>query len=779
MFSGTVLVTGGYGFYSLKSSLPAVDKLVAAPSIHGRVNVSFDDKGIPGIFADTREEAYFALGLITARDRLFQMDLLRRRSAGRLAEIFGPGVVEADKEMRTMGFEQLASDIVARLPFDQSQALRFYANGVNRAIEEFAALPFEFTMLGYRPEPWRPEDSILVVLGMYVVLGGDWEAELSTTIMHEALPKPVFEFLTPRLDPHTEKMLGEPADVMNPPLPVKELVALLAKGDRDTTLSYTPAPPHGSNGWVVGPSRTRDGRAILANDMHLDLGVPNIWYRAELHYRDVDLVGITLPGVPLMISGSNGHIAWGFTGSGIDVLDLVLVEVDPQDASRYKAEDGWHRFDLRDEVIRVKGAPDEALTVRSTVWGPILPARSFDKTFALRWVALDAAATDLELLDLDRVTTAQAALDLLNRAGGPILNALVADAQGNIGWTLTGRIPVRFGLDGLVSRSWADGTRGWQGYLAPADVPRRLNPPEGFIVNANQKMMGRDHPRVPANDAAPGYRAFRIRERLREMRGITEKDMLDLQLDTRGEAYRYYRDLAVEALRKQAETAETAAVRRYLEAWDGRAEPESLGLALLVEFRRALLEEVLFPILGRCRQLDPSFEYRWIYPDVPLQRLLDARHPELLPNRQYGDWDSLIREILVREARRLVAAHGVDRIDALTWGVTDRELIAHPLSQAVPLLGHLLDMPRQPLPGCPYCVRAARGGGATERLVVSPGREQDGLFQMPGGQSGHPLSPHYGDQHEAWVRGLATPLLAGEPAHRLVLMPSAVSSSSP
>ncbi|MGH8550692.1 MAG: penicillin acylase family protein [Methylococcales bacterium] len=597
--------------------------------------------------------------------------------------------------------------------------------------------------------------------------------------MQAALPKPVFEFLTPGLDFYTEKVLGGTDSVTSPPLPEQELIALLEEGNGNGSLSYEPDSPHGSNGWVVEPNRTRDGRAILANDMHLDLGVPNIWYRAELHYGDVHLAGITLPGVPLVISGSNGHIAWGFTGSGIDVLDLVAVETNQQDPSQYRTAQGWRPFDVREEVIRVKGAADKTLTIRGTVWGPVLSMPLFNEPFAVRWIALDAEATDLKLMNLDRVTTVQDALDLFNQAGGPVLNALVADAQGDIGWTLTGRIPVRFGLDGSVSESWADGTRGWRGYMEPREVPRQLNPPEGFIVNANQKMVGVDYPIVPANYAAPGYRAFRIQERLLEMRGIREKNMLALQLDTWAEAYRHYQGLAIKALNKDAETAEIAELKRYIEAWDGRAEPESLGLALLVEFRRALLEEVLFPFLSRCRELDPQFEYRWIYPDVPLQRLLDARIPELLPDRQYGDSDSLVREILVREARRLMNVYQVDRLDVLSWGLTDRERIAHPLSGAIPFLSYLLDMPKQPLPGCPYCVRAARGGGATERLVVSPGHEKDGLFHMPGGQSGHPLSPYYGDQHGAWVQGLATSFLAGKAIHKVVLMPSSITSSQP
>lgn len=769
---GTGVGIGSCVFYLLRSSVQRMDGTVVVHGLGARAEMAFDGLGIPRIEAKTREDAFFALGFCTTRDRLFQMDLLRRRSAGRLAEIFGPDAVESDKRNRTMGFEQIASGIIATLPANQTEALRFYTKGVNHAIRQFTTLPVEFVILGYQPRPWRPEDSILVVLGLYVDLGGNWESERSTTIMQATLPKPVFDFFTPRTDPYTDRTLGGSGSATTHPFPVSELIALLEKGGAAGRSGSTQEASHGSNAWVVGPSRSRDGRAILANDMHLDLGVPNIWYRAELSYEDVHLAGFTLPGVPLMISGSNGHIAWGFTGSGTDVLDLVAVEVDRQDASQYKTAEGWRPFDVRDEFIHVKGVADETLTVRSTVWGPVLPMPFFEKPFAVRWIALDVQATNLKLMDLDRVRTAQDALALFNHAGGPVLNALVTDAQGNIGWTLTGRIPLRSGLDGLVTEPWADGTRGWRGYIQPHEIPRQLNPPEGFIVSANQKMIGRNYPLVPASYAAPGYRAFRITERLRDMQDISEKDMLALQLDTQADAYRYYQALAIKALNSGDETPETAALKRYLERWDGYAEPDSSGLALLVEFRRALLEEVLSPFLGRCHRLDPRFDYRWNYPDVPLQRLLDARLPELLPDRQrYTDWDSFIRVILVRESRRLVSLYKVHRLNALTWGRTDLERIAHPLSKAIPLFGYLLDMPEHPLPGCPYCVRAARGGGATERLVVSPGREKDGLFHMPGGQSGHPLSPYYSDQHMAWVQGVGLPFLAGKAVHKIVLLP--------
>lgn len=765
----------GTGWLAL-GSLPKDKGSYSLPGLGASANASFDAWDIPKISGKNRQDAYRILGFITAQNRLFQMDLLRRHASGRLAEVLGPGLADSDRWHRTLGFEQVARAVQARLPASQNEVLNAYAAGVNEAMDELRVVPPEFLILGYRPSNWRPEDSLLVVLGMEETLGWSGEFERTVSVMEAALPASVSEFLTPRTDRYTHALLKGAASPFRPPrIPADALASLLNEvrtGNRQTVLVGDAALPKGSNGWVVGAGKTRDGRAILANDMHLALRVPNLWYRAELHYGDVGLAGVTLPGVPLLIAGSNEHIAWGFTNIEGDFSDLVALELDPADSSRYLSSKGSLPFGKRSETLHVRGEPDRTVEIRDSLWGPVMPEPLLGHPVAIRWTALDPEATDLKLLDLDTARDVHAALDLFNQAGGPPLNALVADRAGNIGWTYSGRIPKRFGFDGAVSRSWADGSRGWQGYIPPEQLPRLVNPPSGFIVNANQRMVDEAYPHVIGHYFDSGYRAYRIAERLQGSRNLAERDLLNIQLDTRAEIFRFYQQLALTLL---SGGSADSALKQSLESWDGFAERESAGLAILVEFRTLLLDRVIGPFLARCRSLDPAFRFDWPTVDEPLQQILEAKRLDLLPEKaKFQDWERFLSSVLIEAERNVLARQRVVTPNDTVWGAANRAAIAHPFSASLPWLHGFLDMPAEPLPGCSQCVRwQAPEGGASERLIVAPGHEQEGILHMPGGQSGHPLSPHYRDQHRAWVEGSALPLRAGPEVHGQSFVPAA------
>jgi penicillin amidase len=776
----TIGIVAVGAFLVLRASLPEKDMVYEMTGFRSSVDVKFDQHGVPRIIAASREDAYRALGFVAARDRLFQMDLLRRRSAGRLAEILGAPLLESDRWHRTMGFGQVAAAIAARLPDDQKVILDAYVGGINQAIEKTRVLPFEFLVLGYRPEPWRVEDSFLVVLGMFENL--TWrvgEKERMVTVMEAALAPEVLAFLTPDSDRYANSVVKNSSARRPPqPLPQNALAKLLKEtSEYQAGLVGEPDIVAGSNGWLVNAHKTSDGRAILANDMHLELRVPNIWYRAEMQVDGNLLSGITLPGVPLFISGTNSHVAWGFTSVAGDFLDFVLVDVDRADPEIHLTPSGTARFGVRSETIHVKGMPDTSFDVRTTRWGPVLPDSLLGKPLAVHWTALDPAATNLDLLRLGEALDVFEALSILQQAGGPPLNGLVADNQGNIGWTYVGRIPIREKMDGLASRSWASGTMGWKGYVPSHDKPRVVNPPEGYLVNANQRMVGQEYPYVIGHDFDSGYRAYRIAERLAEMDGITEQDLLKLQLDTRTDFYRYYQALALAVidanLGDEAEE-ELSTLRRYIQAWDGRAETGSLGLPVLVEFRRILADAVFSPLLARCRELDPHFQYNWHNMDEPLRTLLETLVPELQPEKAiYPNWNAFLLGKLKNAADTVVAVCGSRFLDDVSWGCVNKTRIEHPFSATNPLLGALLNMPVETIPGCTHCVRAASGrGGASERLVVAPGYEVEGIFQMPTGQSGNPLSAYYSDQHKNWVNGTASVLLGGKLKYLLKFRPA-------
>lgn len=776
-----VAIAIGSGFWFLHKAMPQLDGTVKLDRLKAEVRVDTDAHGMPVVNAADRTDAVRALGYVTARDRLFQMDLMRRKSAGRLAEIFGDMALDNDIKARTYGFYREANSILAKLTPNHLHYLQSYADGVNSYMAQSGKLPFEFKVLAYQPEPWTPEDSLLVVLGMCETLtAGSERGERMLSVMEKTLPDAAVRFLTPDTDSYTEQ-LQKQAESLRPaqPIPVEALTTALARQPSDKTLLAQAVQQSdlmvGSNAWAVGGKLTKDGRAILANDMHLGISVPNVWYRVELNYGDTHAAGLILPGTPLLIAGSNGHIAWGETNLTGDFLDLVRLDIDPANPDQYRVGGQWQRFDEYPETILVKNGEAKHITVKQTRWGPVANQPLLDQPVAIHWAALDADAINFNLFDLEQGETLEQAVKIVNSSGGPQLNVLLADDKGGIAWTLMGKIPKRFGNDGLVSRSWADGNVGWNGYVEPESLPRVIDPPEGILVSANDRRFGKNYPYVIGHQFGNGYRAYRISQQLTQMPKISEWAMFNLQLDTGSEFYLFYQQLALNSLTDEAVAKQPglAEARDYLLAWDGRADVGSLGFALLVEFRKQLIESVFAPFLSASRQADKNFSYGWTYIDTPLQALLHEKPAQLLPDAaNYRNWDDFILGQLQHSLQQLQARHPGVALMELNWGRQNKVKQAHPFSKALPVLSDLLDMPGDALPGCAFCVRAAGPGfGASERLVVAPGHFGDAILHMPGGQSGHPLSPYYRDQQDFWLKGLPMALMAGKSEHMLLLQP--------
>lgn len=778
---GLITIGVGVGFLILQNSLPDMEGQFAVKKLTAPVTIDFDQHGIPVIHANTRFDAVRGLGFSSARDRLFQMDLMRRKNAGRLAELFGQSVIESDIAARTYGFHRMAMRVVERMSPEHKQYLEAYAEGVNSFIDNTKALPFEFTVLGYRPEPWKAEDSILVVLGMFDMLTA-WseQEERMLSVMEKSLPTEILAFLTPDTDQFTDSLTGA-ADSLRParPIPVAALEKTLAQRSPDMLKMADAVELRdfvvGSNAWAVSSTKTRDGRAILANDMHLGISVPSIWYRCEMNYGSVHVAGVTLPGTPVFVAGSNGYIAWGSTNLTGDFLDLVSLEVNPDNPDEYKVADKWQRFGHSRESIHVKDAEIQVFDARQTIWGPVAKAPLLGKPVAIHWTALDDEGVDIRLTDMEQAETLEKAVEIANRIGGPQLNFLLADNSGHIAWTIMGRIPKRNGFDGSVSRSWSDGVIGWDGYVDAKKLPREINPPEEILVSANNRRLGKEYPYVIGHEFVNGYRAYRITQRLKQMQEINEWSMFELQLDTKIEFYAYYQQLALTVLSPKTiqQHPDLQELREHLLAWNGKADTDSLGLALLELFRENLAESVFTPFLDAPRKIDKNFRYSWLYVDTPLQAMLTERVPGLLPDHdKYRNWDDFILGQLKQSAKQLKEAFPDTKLSELKWGKINTAQFAHPFSAAMPALSFLLDMPKDQLAGCGGCVRAAgRDFGASERLVVSPAHLDEGILHMPGGQSAHPLSPNYRDQESYWVQGLPIEFLAGKPKYKLILKP--------
>ncbi len=759
----------------ITSSLPTEEGEISLPGLMAKATVLSDNLGIPAIKAENRADALRILGYLHARDRLFQMELMRRKSAGRLAELFGASAVPLDRKQRGYQLLKTARIIVNDLPAGQRSALQTYVEGVNAYIDRTRVLAPEFLALRHRPEPWQAEDSILVVLGMFQTLNGQEQDERMLSVMEQALPEDLVTFLTPDTDIYSSVLVGgQTSRRFKQTLPLEALAALPSfENYAAYKLVDTENVVAGSNNWVVAGSKTADGRAMLANDMHLGLGVPNVWYRAELAYQQHRLYGVTLPGVPGIIVGGNEAVAWGFTNVTADLLDLIRLDIHPGNPDSYRTPQGWREFERHTETIKVRDAADIEISLLDTLWGPVSDQALLGRPVAIKWSALERHAVDLGLLEMDQVQTTQQAMIAMNNNGGPPQNVVIADKAGHIGWTYMGRFPRRIGFDGLTSRSWADGPA-WQGYIPPPELPRLLDPPEGFIVTANNRTLGSEYPYVIAHNWALGYRAFRIAELLRGRHGLTEQDLLAIQLDSRGEVLDFYQQLALDTLRGlENKEPGLQEAEQALQAWDGHMRADSIGATFLNEFRSRLAQQVFAKVVAACRAYDPDFQYAWREMETPLRLLLTQRPSGLLKGSYQDDWQRMIIDILRQTTGELHKQYPGIHLTQLAWGQTHTIRLQHPFSKAEPFLGKLLDMPGFASDGCAsLCVKVMDNAhGASERLVLAPAHPENAIFHMPAGQSGHPFSSHYRDQQLFWQNGVAAPLLANTKPHVLSFLP--------
>jgi penicillin amidase len=760
-------------------SLPRKIERQVIPGLEQQVTVNFDRYGVPVIIARSRLDAFRALGYVTARDRLFQMDLLRRSVAGRLSEIFGDATLDADIAQRGFGFRRVSEEILGQLGECERTVLQAYADGVTSFIQSAEPKPFECLVLKYVPEPWTRQDSILVMLGMMQTLCGDQSAERMMTVLRRSLTADVVNFLTPDTDVYSSVLLGgEGSNRPESPIPIRDLAALYRAARCNSqplpgTLVRPDTIPIGSNGWVVAGSKTRDGVSILANDLHLSHTVPNHWYRASLQYDGIELTGVVTPGIPLFVAGSNGRIAWGVTNAAADCLDLVAIEERQDSVNEYLTPEGWRQFQSVKETIGVRGRAPHAAEVLTTIWGPVSSQLLMGRRVALCWTALDPSAINLALMHFDTAARVEEAIAIAQSFAGPPLSVLAADDAGRIGWTLSGKIPVRGGFDGSSAQSWANPGVGWNGYVPADQLPSLINPARGFLAAANNQIVGKEYPYALGHNFANGYRARRINHRLRELDDINEQTLHDLQLDITAGFYEFYRDLALAILSEgtPALTSELEEIRTMVTRWNGKADRDSKAMGVLVRFRDGLAREMFAPIVAPCLKNDARFTYSWGNLETPLRQLLEERPRELLPApERHTDWHDFLRARLVQSFRALrTDARSAELPD---WGNLNRAAIMHPLHEMLRPVAACLNMSRDGQAGSQYCVRVATPRfGSTMRMIVSPGREELGSLEMPCGQSEHPLSPHFRDQHRVWADGKRLPFQPGVAVRRMMLVP--------
>jgi penicillin amidase len=757
------------------------------------VTIDRDALGTVTLQGKSRNDIGFALGYAHAQERYFAMDLMRRLPAGELAELVGKAAVDVDLNHRRHRLRAIATAAYANMSPAEKDQLDRYRDGVNAGLAHLRVRPWEYLLLGTRPQPWRSEDSLLVVAAMYLDLNGDGrnETELRFAQMRAALPEPLVDFLLAP-DPNWEAPLK--GDLSRQPVvPGADVFDLRhqpqARINDVSSLAQALSPAlddarPGSNSFAVAGNLTESGVAMLANDMHLSLRVPNIWFRARLRYADPtapngqrDVNGVTLPGTPALIAGSNGQVAWGFTNSYGDWQDWVRVQRDPADPTRYKVPEGWASIEPHDEQIRIKGEAPRSLKVEDTRWGPIMATDTDGTPLALSWIGDLPRAYNLNTMQLEHAGNIDAALDLASNMGMPPQNLLVADSAGHIGWTVTGNSwPLRAGFDPQRPADWSQPGSGWIGWATSAQYPRIENPEDGRLWTANNRTVdGADLALLGSGGYDLGARAQQIRDDLRAGNRFTPGSLLDVQLDHRALWLNRWQRLLQDTL-TSTNDPDLQQLRQLTASWQGLAAVDSVDYRLVRAFRTQVVEAVLTPFVAQIQETDADF--RWpksSNPEAAVWMLLRDRPAHLL-DRHYANWDELLVAAAHDVVKKLASQPG--GLAARTWGEVNRSGVNHPLARALPgPIARLLNMPDEPLPGDHNMPRVAEAGfGASERLVVMPGREAQSILHMPGGQSDHPLSPFYGAGHEDWVHGVPTPLLPGPTKYTLTLAPTSQAS---
>jgi penicillin amidase len=804
LFAGVVsfllvgILFAAAGLYWLtRRSLPRLDGTAGLPGLSAGVTIDRDGAGVPTLHGTTRRDIAQALGYLHAQDRFFQMDLLRRRSAGELAELFGKAAIAADREARIHGFRTLARKALALMPPAHRELVNAYTAGVNEGLSSLGARPFEYVVLHVRPQPWLPEDSLLVGYAMALDLQdfrGRYEQMLAA--IQYSYGRTMLDFLVPEGTELDAALDG--GSFPQPPVPGPEIIDL-RKHKTDTgaeirletrlALDDDDFAP-GSNVFALAGNRTANGSALLANDMHLHLGVPTVWYRAKLNWSDKTpnsnepataarqephhVTGITLPGLPMVIAGSNGRIAWGFTNSYADTADIVIAESSSIDPLLYKNGTELLKMEERKEIIRVKGGDPVEVITRWTIWGPVIGDSNNARSLVLHWVFDDPAALNFNLLELEEASDAATALALAPHLGVPVQNFVVADRAGAIGWTITGLLPRRVGFDGRLPAIWGYGDRRWNGYLRADEYPQVLSPPAGQLWSANNRAVsGAAYLKLGDGGYGSAARARQIRDDLTALRApATPRDLLAVQLDDRAVLLDRWQKLLRATLTPDAVGArpDRAELGRLVAQWNGHASIDSVAYTLVRRWRDFVAARVLDPVFEPCLIQDESFDFHRLNYEAPLWQLVRQRPPNFL-TPDCLTWDDLflkaaddVLKWADREGRPL---------QRLTWGGLNATRIQHPFSRSLPgVLARLIDMPTAPLPGDRDMPRVQGADfGASERLVVSPGHEEEGVFHMPGGQSGNPLSPYYRVGYDDWARGCPTPFLPGPAQHTLRLEP--------
>ncbi len=773
------LAVGGYILW-LRESLPTIEGAVRVAGIGAAVEIIRDREGIPHIFAQAPDDAYFGLGYAHAQDRLWQMEMSRRIGAGRVSELVGAATLGVDKFMRVLGVYRFAERSYANLEPESQRILDAYAAGVNAFLETRSGpLPPEFAVFGLlstlrgegsvRPDPWRPADSLVWLKMMAWNLGGNWFGEIQRARMASRLPASRLAEFFPT---YPDDAPSGPAEMLAyyRDLPFERIAALAPELRTEG---------NGSNNWVVAGKRTATGKPLLANDPHLGLTAPAIWYFAHLNAPGLNVIGATLPGVPAIVLGRNDNVAWGFTNTGSDVQDLFIERISAGDPGSYDTPDGPRGFEVRTEVIEVSGEDATEIEVRASRHGPIISDAFADAAevapqghvMAFAWTAL--REDDLTLQAGHKIATAGNWNDFVNALRdfhAPQQNIVYADVYGNIGMYAPGRVPIRSEANqvmGMMPVPGWDATYDWDGFIPHEELPQVFNPPSGVIFTANHKIVEDEYPYFLTFEWESPYRARRIRELLAARPKHSVESFKALQADV---VSLMARDFLPLLLAPEPMSEGAARAHEMLASWDGAMTAESPEPLIFAAWLRELTRLIYADELGA------MFEEYWALRALFTYNVLTTQSHWCETSETEGveTCDGLIAEALERALADLDDRFGASP-ERWRWGDAHYALSSHRPFGRIPVLRRLFDI-RLPAPGGEYTIN--RGGhsikndrapfaevhGPSLRAIYTLDDLERSLFIYSTGQSGNVLAANYGNLAERWRNGEYVPMITGRDA---------------
>ena len=746
--------------HSWKASLPELDGELAIEGLDAPVEIIRDHWGVPHIRSETDHDVFFALGFVHAQDRLWQMELNRRIGAGRLAEIFGKRALKADRYLRTVGFRARSADALAALDPEWMWMLEAYCEGVNAYLATDPALPPEFGLLKIEPEPFTPLDGYTWIKLMAQSLGADADFEEFRVSMPEELDATLVEDL---LEPFPGGAMIMPPEGDGDGGPQAGAAAPSAGWlDERSSTGGPPAflrelmpigePGLGSNNWVIAGENTTTGAPLLANDPHLGLQIPSVWYLAHLDGDKIHTVGATFPGLPLVVIGHNEHLAWGLTNVGPDVQDLVIERFNANDPHLVMVKGKYQPVGIREEIIQVKGGKAVTLEVRETIHGPVMTEfyPGVGEEVSLRWTALlpeDDTAIAFAKLNLAR--SVEEGYQALSRFVAPAQNIVLADTQGHIGWVAAGLVPDRGeGEDGNFPVPGWDGKHEWEAWIPYEEMPHSFDPARGWIVTANNRPVGDDYPYFLGDDWSSPYRAQRISDLIVEKMPLSAEDMAAIQADR----YSLMAEELMPAFRRA--TAKNADMEALVDGWDGEMVEDSVAVTIYQAWTNQLpgllVDDEFGELADQARWRNSTLLHRCIGEGAC--RWCD----DVTTEDKSESCDDVADEALV-DGLEFLASHFGDNPSGWRWGDVHVVAFDHQFG-SVPIIGKLLNR-HVSTGGGPYTANIApfsfknpfhTAWGPSYRQVLDPADWDRSTFIHTTGQSGHPASEHYDDFIPRW-----------------------------